>query len=117
MQRRQQQRLLSGTTISSHLDRTQLEDKLAELRLSQQTIQEQLCTNAEQISQHQQHFGYHHHHYHQQLHHHHHHMLQQTKLSQQPPMDLQSCNMSQGSGLGRPALTGKFFFLLITITM
>lgn len=89
MQRRQQQRLPTLIT-SLHLDRMQLEDKLAELRLSQQTIQEQQCTSAE----------YNHHpHQYQQL-------YQQSKHSFQPPMDLQSCNMSQGSGLGRPTVTG-----------
>ncbi|KAJ8679667.1 hypothetical protein QAD02_015454 [Eretmocerus hayati] len=94
LQRRQQQRILGSSSTSSHLDRLQLEDKLVELRLSQQTIQEQHCTSAE----------YNHHH-----NHHHHHLLQQQQQHQQPkhsqqsPMDLQSCNMSQGSGLGRPA--------------
>lgn len=75
-----------SATTSSHLDRTQLEDKLAELRLSQQTIQEQHGAPLE----------LHHHHH---LHHPQHHL---QKHSSQPPMDLQSCNMSQGSGLGRP---------------
>ncbi|XP_058798936.1 protein kibra [Phymastichus coffea] len=86
LQRRQQQ---IRPTTASHLDRTQLEDKLAELRLSQQTIQEQHCTTVE--------YSHHHHH----LHHH----QQVSKHNQQPPMDLQSCNMSQGSGLGRPGMT------------
>ncbi|XP_012274634.1 protein kibra [Orussus abietinus] len=72
MQRRHQRLLASN---SSPLDRNQLEDKLAELRLSQQAIQEQLAANAEH-----------------------------RKASPQPPMELQSGNMSQGSGLGRPAL-------------
>ncbi|XP_015593116.1 protein kibra [Cephus cinctus] len=71
MQRRQQ-RLLAST---SPLDRNQLEDKLAELRLSQQAIQEQLSASSEHL-----------------------------KLSPQPPIELQSGNMSQGSGLGRPAM-------------
>lgn len=70
LQRKQQQRLF---------DRNQLEDKLAELRMSQQSIQEQLSlgsANAEHL-----------------------------KVSTQPYMEMQSGNMSQGSGLGRPALT------------
>ncbi|XP_048512060.1 protein kibra isoform X2 [Athalia rosae] len=69
---RRQQRLLAS---ASPLDRNQLEDKLAELRLSQQAIQEQLSANSE-------HF----------------------KMSPQPPVEFQSGNMSQGSGLGRPAM-------------
>ncbi|XP_011503552.1 PREDICTED: protein kibra [Ceratosolen solmsi marchali] len=96
LQRRQQQRLLSSIT-STHLDRTQLEDKLVELRLSQQTIQEQQCSSVEYNQHHpnqpqQQH--------HQQL------LQQQPKHTLLSPIDLQSCNMSQGSGLGRPALIG-----------
>ncbi|XP_014207758.1 protein kibra isoform X2 [Copidosoma floridanum] len=102
LQRRQQQRILSATS-SSHLDRTQLEDKLAELRLSQQTIQEQYCPNAEQHAHTQNHQ---HHQHHQGHHHHQQNQHQLPKHSPQTPMDLQSCNMSQGSGLGRPALTG-----------
>ncbi|KAK0082818.1 hypothetical protein PV325_009790 [Microctonus aethiopoides] len=73
MQRRQQQRLLGANT--SHLDRCQLEDKLAELRISQQSIQEQINASTEHL-----------------------------KLSPHPPLEIQSGNMSQGSGLGRPAL-------------
>ncbi|XP_074111346.1 WW and C2 domain containing protein kibra isoform X1 [Cotesia typhae] len=69
MQRRQQQRLFGTTT--SHIDRFQLEDKLTELRISQQAIQEQ--------------------------------KIERLKASPQPPLDMQSGNMSQGSGLGRPA--------------
>ncbi|XP_046624064.1 protein kibra isoform X1 [Neodiprion virginianus] len=71
-QQRRQQRLLAS---ASPLDRNQLEDKLAELRLSQQAIQEQLSANSEH-----------------------------SKLSPQPPVEFQSGNMSQGSGLGRPAM-------------
>ncbi|XP_063991424.1 protein kibra isoform X2 [Diachasmimorpha longicaudata] len=74
LQRRQQQRLLG--TATSHLDRCQLEDKLAELRLSQQAIQEHITASSEKL-----------------------------KFSPQPPLEMQSGNMSQGSGLGRPALS------------
>ncbi|XP_034952676.1 protein kibra [Chelonus insularis] len=66
----QQQRLVGNTT--SHLDRCQLEDKLAELRISQQALHE--------------------------------HKIDHLKLSPQPPLEMQSGNMSQGSGLGRPSL-------------
>ncbi|XP_014232669.1 protein kibra isoform X1 [Trichogramma pretiosum] len=125
LQRRQQQRLLSSTSsttmAASHLDRIQLEDKLAELRLSQQTIQEQQqsvssgsAAEPQQNPQQQQHQP----HYHQQFQHYqqrdqHEQQLHRQQLQQQPNkhsqqqsnMDLQSCNMSQGSGLGRPGLT------------
>ncbi|XP_014298495.2 protein kibra isoform X1 [Microplitis demolitor] len=70
MQRKQQQRLF-GTTTTTHIDRCQLEDKLAELKISQQAIQEQ--------------------------------KTERLKASSQPPLEIQSGNMSQGSGLGRPA--------------
>ena len=84
-----------------HLDKTQLEDKLVELRMSQQTIQEHQPHNHSQQQQPQP----------QQP-------QQQTqynnlcsiseperaKSSPQPAQEIQSCNMSQGSGLGRPAL-------------
>ena len=76
MQRRQQQRLLGSSITSQQFDRNQLEDKLAELRLGQQTIQEQLSASSEQL-----------------------------KINPQPHVEMQSGNMSQGSGLGRPALS------------
>lgn len=69
-QQQQQQRLMAPT--GSHLDRNQLEDKLAELRLSQQTIQESWSGSQDQ------------------------------KIGTQPPVEMQTGNMSQGSGLGRP---------------
>lgn len=74
---RKQQRLLqsvTGASGSGQLDNGQLEDKLAELRLSQQaTIHEQSGAG------------------------------ERFKPSPQPPVELESSNMSQGSGLGRPA--------------
>ncbi|XP_033224229.1 protein kibra [Belonocnema kinseyi] len=75
MQRRQQQRLCVSSAASQQFDRNQLEDKLAELRLSQQTIQE-ISVSSEQL-----------------------------KISPQPHVEMLSGNMSQGSGLGRPALS------------
>ena len=75
MQRRQQQRLYIPSAASQQFDRSQLEDKLAELRLSQQTIQE-ISASSEHL-----------------------------KISPQPHVEMQSGNMSQGSGLGRPALS------------
>lgn len=75
MQRRHQ-RLTASSNV--HLDGNQLEDRLAELRLSQQqtSSQEQTCA----VSQ------------------------DRLKLvgGPHPPVELQSGNMSQGSGLGRP---------------
>ncbi|XP_078043817.1 WW and C2 domain containing protein kibra isoform X2 [Augochlora pura] len=77
MQRRQNQR---GPVASANvnLDGNQLEDRLAELRLSQHQTpsQELLCTGSQD----------------------------RLKLvgGPHPPVELQSGNMSQGSGLGRP---------------
>lgn len=71
---------ISGT-VTSHLDGTQLEDRLSEFRLSQQqgvaSQQEQSCSVNSQ---------------------------DRLKLvvGPHPPVELQSSNMSQGSGLGRP---------------
>ncbi|XP_015428746.1 PREDICTED: protein kibra [Dufourea novaeangliae] len=79
MQRRQHQRI----TVSSgvNLDGTQLEDRLAELRLSQQQppTQELSCSGGGGSQD-------------------------RLKLvgGPHPPVELQSGNMSQGSGLGRP---------------
>lgn len=75
LQQQQQQQRLLGPAISQHLERNHLEDRLAELRLNQQTIQEQITASNEHL-----------------------------KHSQQPPLEMQSGNMSQGSGLGRPPL-------------
>nr|XP_012149559.1 PREDICTED: protein kibra isoform X3 [Megachile rotundata] len=76
MQRRQHQR--PTTSSNAHLDGTQLEDRLAELRLSQQqtSSHEQSCVGSQD----------------------------RLKLvgGPHPPVELQSGNMSQGSGLGRP---------------
>ncbi|CAD1477547.1 unnamed protein product, partial [Heterotrigona itama] len=76
MQRRQHQR--ATTSSSAHLDGSQLEDRLAELRLTQQ-----------QTSSHEQSS-----------------VGSQDRLKlvggPHPPVELQSGNMSQGSGLGRP---------------
>lgn len=77
MQRKQQQRLISFCTSSQQLDKNQLEDKLTELRLSQQIVQEHSTNFAN--SDH-------------------------LKVDVQPYMEMQSGNMSQGSGLGRPVL-------------
>ncbi|KAL0116550.1 hypothetical protein PUN28_009893 [Cardiocondyla obscurior] len=93
-QRRQYQRVAPATTatgttmataisgtVASHLDGTQLEDRLSEFRLSQQQgvvlQQEQSCSVNSQ---------------------------DRLKLvvGPHPPVELQSSNMSQGSGLGRP---------------
>ncbi|XP_076296933.1 WW and C2 domain containing protein kibra isoform X1 [Lasioglossum baleicum] len=79
MQRQQRQNQRAGPTSSSvNLDGTQLEDRLAELRLSQHQTptQELLCTSSQD----------------------------RLKLvgGPHPPVELQSGNMSQGSGLGRP---------------
>lgn len=75
MQRRHQ-RLTASSNV--HLDGNQLEDRLAELRLSQQqtSSQEQTCAGSQD----------------------------RLKLvgGPHPPVELQSGNMSQGSGLGRP---------------
>ncbi|XP_025262774.1 protein kibra isoform X1 [Camponotus floridanus] len=93
LQRRQHQRVApvamttaavtasGGATAASHLDGNQLEDRLTELRFSQQQgvpqQQEQSCSSNSQ---------------------------DRLKLvvGPHPPIELQSCNMSQGSGLGRP---------------
>ncbi|XP_076684290.1 WW and C2 domain containing protein kibra isoform X1 [Andrena cerasifolii] len=76
MQRRQYQR--PTTSATTHLDGNQLEDRLAELKLSQQqtSSQEQCCPGPQD----------------------------RLKLvgGPHPPVELQSGNMSQGSGLGRP---------------
>lgn len=97
LQRRQHQKVIpltaaaigiaSGSAIAvSHLDGNQLEDRLTELRFSQQQQgvpqqQEQSCSSNSQ---------------------------DRLKLvvGPHPPIELQSCNMSQGSGLGRPAASG-----------
>ncbi|XP_067204662.1 protein kibra isoform X2 [Linepithema humile] len=67
--------------IPSHLDGTQLEDRLTELRLSQQqgviAQQEQTCSSNTQDRM-------------------------KLVIGPHPPVELQSSNMSQGSGLGRP---------------
>lgn len=96
-QRRQHQRaapamvVTTATTIASsgaiapHLDGNQLEDRLSEFRLSQQqgvtSQQEQSCSVNSQ---------------------------DRLKLvvGPHPPVELQSSNMSQGSGLGRPGASG-----------
>ncbi|KOX79441.1 Protein kibra [Melipona quadrifasciata] len=76
MQRRQHQR--ATTSSNAHLDGSQLEDRLAELRLTQQqtSSHEQSCVGPQD----------------------------RLKLvgGPHPPVELQSGNMSQGSGLGRP---------------
>ncbi|XP_076757502.1 WW and C2 domain containing protein kibra isoform X1 [Xylocopa sonorina] len=76
MQRRQHQRPMAAS--NAHLDGNQLEDRLAELRLSQQqaSSHEQSCVGPQD----------------------------RLKLvgGPHPPVELQSGNMSQGSGLGRP---------------
>ncbi|XP_060827416.1 protein kibra isoform X2 [Bombus pascuorum] len=76
MQRRQHQR--PTTSSNAHLDGNQLEDRLAELRLTQQqtSSHEQSCVAPQD----------------------------RLKLvgGPHPPVELQSGNMSQGSGLGRP---------------
>ncbi|XP_076627616.1 WW and C2 domain containing protein kibra isoform X2 [Colletes latitarsis] len=76
MQRRRHQRASASSIV--HLDGNQLEDRLAELRLSQQQLppQEQSCSGSQD----------------------------RLKLvgGPHPPVELQSGNMSQGSGLGRP---------------
>ncbi|XP_031828685.1 WW and C2 domain containing protein kibra isoform X2 [Nomia melanderi] len=81
MQRRQNQR--TTTSSSVNLDGNQLEDRLAELRLSQQQISshELLCAGSQD----------------------------RLKLvgGPHPPVELQSGNMSQGSGLGRPVTTAQ----------
>ncbi|KAG5324664.1 KIBRA protein, partial [Acromyrmex heyeri] len=75
---------ISGTT-TSHLDGNQLEDRLSEFRFSQQqgvaSQQEQSCSINTQ---------------------------DRLKLvvGPHPPVELQSSNMSQGSGLGRPGASG-----------
>ncbi|XP_033333541.2 WW and C2 domain containing protein kibra isoform X2 [Megalopta genalis] len=78
MQRRQNQRGGPVASSNANLDGTQLEDRLAELRLSQHQAptQELLCTGSQD----------------------------RLKLvgGPHPPVELQSGNMSQGSGLGRP---------------
>lgn len=80
MQRRQHQRPITSST--AHLDGSQLEDRLTELRLSQQQTlsQEQSSTGSQD----------------------------RLKLvgGPHPPVELQSGNMSQGSGLGRPGIGG-----------
>lgn len=74
-----------GAIPPSHLDGTQLEDRLTELRLSQQqgviTQQEQTCSANTQDRL-------------------------KLVIGPHPPVELQSSNMSQGSGLGRPGATG-----------
>ncbi|CAK9821275.1 Protein kibra [Anthophora retusa] len=76
MQRRQHQR--PTTSTNAHLDGNQLEDRLAELRFTQQqtSLHEQLCAGSQD----------------------------RLRLvgGPHPPVELQSGNMSQGSGLGRP---------------
>ncbi|KAF3428079.1 hypothetical protein E2986_12623 [Frieseomelitta varia] len=76
MQRRQHQRATTSSNV--HLDGSQLEDRLAELRLTQQqtSSHEQFCVGPQD----------------------------RLKLvgGPHPPVELQSGNMSQGSGLGRP---------------
>ncbi|CAK9813165.1 Protein kibra [Anthophora plagiata] len=76
MQRRQHQR--PTTSSNAHLDGNQLEDRLAELRFTQQqtSLHEQLCAGSQD----------------------------RLRLvgGPHPPVELQSGNMSQGSGLGRP---------------
>ncbi|XP_050458439.1 protein kibra isoform X1 [Cataglyphis hispanica] len=73
-----------GTTAASYLDGNQLEDRLTELRFGQQQgvpqQQEQSCSSNSQ---------------------------DRLKLvvGPHPPIELQSCNMSQGSGLGRPGVS------------
>nr|XP_050848061.1 protein kibra isoform X1 [Vespula vulgaris] len=82
LQRRQQRSALSSSVPScAHLDGSQLEDRLAELRLSQQqsSSQEQAALPP-----------------HDRL---------KLVVGPHPPVELQSGNMSQGSGLGRPAAT------------
>lgn len=75
---------ISGA-VASHLDGNQLEDRLSEFRLSQQQgvapQQEQSCSVNSQ---------------------------DRLKLvvGPHPPVELQSSNMSQGSGLGRPGASG-----------
>ncbi|RLU24886.1 hypothetical protein DMN91_002977 [Ooceraea biroi] len=70
----------SGTAL--HLDENQLEDRLTELRLSQQQgaplQQEQSCSNSQDRLK--------------------------LVVGPHPPVELQSSNMSQGSGLGRPGV-------------
>lgn len=97
-QRRQYQRAVPAATattttmvtvnsgaIASHLDGNQLEDRLSEFKLSQQQgvtpQQEQSCSINSQ---------------------------DRLKLvvGPHPPVELQSSNMSQGSGLGRPSASG-----------
>ncbi|KYN34618.1 Protein kibra [Trachymyrmex septentrionalis] len=74
-----------SSTATSHLDGNQLEDRLSEFRFSQQqgvaSQQEQPCSINTQ---------------------------DRLKLvvGPHPPVELQSSNMSQGSGLGRPSASG-----------
>lgn len=90
LQRRQHQKVTSTATTSSaapHLDGSQLEDRLTELRLSQQQQQQQQgVVSQEQASCSSNN--------------------SQLKLvvGPHPPVELQSNNMSQGSGLGRPGM-------------
>lgn len=92
LQRRQHQRATTpaiASAVAPHLDGSQLEDRLTELRLSQQqqgvvAPQEQAasCSSNSQ---------------------------DRLKLvvGPHPPVELQSSNMSQGSGLGRPGIQSQ----------
>lgn len=80
LQRKQHQRIAAGMNNYSHLDGTQLENRLTELRLNQQQSapHEQACFNSQDRLK--------------------------MVVGPHPPVELQSGNMSQGSGLGRPGL-------------
>ncbi|KAI4494396.1 hypothetical protein M0802_008888 [Mischocyttarus mexicanus] len=87
LQRRQQRSVLTSNFVVSscaHLDGSQLENRLTELRLSQQqnTPQEQLFNKATTFPPHDR---------------------LKLVVGPHPLVELQSSNMSQGSGLGRPA--------------
>lgn len=70
-----------GNSAGATLDENQLEDRLTELKLNQQQApsqQEQSCSNSQDRLK--------------------------LVIGPHPPVELQSGNMSQGSGLGRPAV-------------
>ncbi|XP_032662822.1 protein kibra isoform X2 [Odontomachus brunneus] len=90
LQRRQHQKVTPTATTSSaapHLDGSQLEDRLTELRLSQQQ-QQQGVVSQEQASCSSNNSQ-------ERL---------RLVVGPHPPVELQSNNMSQGSGLGRPGI-------------
>lgn len=88
MQKRQHQRVPATTNyVTSHLNDSQLEDRLTELRLNQQQQQQETAPQEQTLCSSNS----------QETH-------LKLLIGPHPPVELQSSNMSQGSGLGRPVM-------------